>query len=318
MEILHTMCKKYPAILLIVLIFVSHFSFASRPCYVELSEKNTTSYSSLTVGTKVKVQISDTEHFEAKSFEGVYLGKLIDISGEETNHAFFDPTERYVHLIPVKDVAFENGIQSDKNTLIAETVPQRLGSCAAHALINCMHQMKLAGRMGNSKLAKDFGSVDGKINMAVNATMYYYGDDTHRDGIKQMTEEYGFYHKILPTYSIAKFKRALIKELSRAPVLIRFDVGKSMETTDYTVYDHSNKEKRPRRLWQPNDGERSDSQGGHMILISSAFTANNKTYLLVQDANWPSVRLWDAEVLNRLFKAGIRAWSVHDKNIPTN
>lgn len=301
--------------LLALLLLLSNLALSSE-CIVRvdniLSRSNQDSIG-LRVGDKVELQIEREVPIKNASF----LGQLIGLDGKPQDYAFLDHINSTVHIFPEQKVNFTDLYNNPKSVQeidpekLVKTQQQEGGTCAAFAIFNCQRQMLYSGHKGNGKNAKELSSESERIKTIVKAVDDYYIDGNFRDAIEEMAERLGYKVGEISRSSTQKFKEGILNNAHKHPILIRFDVQKKMGKTLHSTIDHGSGETLSTKIWQPTaSGE--PSGGGHMILITGAVKGpTGKTYLVVQDANWHTIRLWDADLLDRLNSASLRAWTVY-------
>lgn len=303
---------KFFAILIVLFFSINKSWSSSCIAMIDTAALKASTFG-LTIGDNVNLMLDDSYVTDAK-----FLGQIIDYDGTPEDFAFYDHTTSSVHIFPADNTLFSDSIGSDvvevdlvRPETVAKTERQVGGTCAAYAIYNCQRQMLYQGHEGNGRNTEELATEESRAEALRLSIHNYYDDGWHLDGIDQMTGRLGYHNVEIPNSNPQEFRRLVIEEAISHAVLIRFDVPPRMGRTFHSTFDHELGENLDRRIWIPR-GEGEEKKGGHMILISGAFRGPaGNTYLLVQDSNWHTIRLWDSRILTtRMFSAHLRAWSV--------
>ena len=254
-----------------------------------------------------------------KTSRAVCLGRCVSLDHRDVGAFFFDATAMRIHYFPAEAIeiisqADESVIPLTKLAPVIRSVNQEGGTCAAYAIYNGTRQLFAQGFLGNGMIANHMADEVSRGRYLVRVAMDYYGDDSHLGTESNIAKELGFEVSSLSVNSPIVLAELIRESSSRGwPMLIRFDVGKPMSETPYTVFDHANQVESTRRLWLPRPPH-GNSSGGHQIMVLKTFVdPTGQEWMLVVDSNWQAPRLWKIQELNSVSSANIRGWTLWQK-----
>lgn len=285
---------------------------ADSDCSVYLTERSASEKYPLKLGGEVQISLPE----QVGIVSAYFLGRNLRIDGTTKKFAFFVPSQNKIHVLRESELEIlqgEAGVEAGDLQPIVAGIKQEDGTCAAFSIFNCMRQMHHDGNAGNGKLAEWMKDEPGRMRLLTRALHDYYIDGTHSDGIEEVASLLGFVTYQLPGRNVQDLKDAVRKYSSSWPILLRFDVTPQMQETSYEFYDYKYEETYSKKLWLPNRSRFRKSGGGHMVMIRGSFSAGGQEYLIVNDPNWTTPRLWPMDELNHLSSARIRAWAVWEK-----
>lgn len=293
-------------------VFISFSSFASQICTGTLRGLASEDAYALKIGDVFEAE------FQGGASEAVhFLGASRLLDGQIGGFLFFNPHNLEIHHVPVTKMSIFDSdnkpVLLDKLEPVVRSINQQGGTCAAYGIFNCMHQLYASGHLGNGTIVNRMATEAERQRLSVRITMEYYGDNTHVGAESEVAKELGYVVSNLDSSSGNNLAKSIRRSSELGwPMLVRFDVGKKMSQTPYTITNHENDIVSSRRLWTPSDGR--GSAGGHQIVFLRTFTdLQGNEWIVVIDSNWQGPRLWSIQELAKVRSAGIRGWTVWQK-----
>ena len=307
---------------LLLLLLCLHASSAwATICEKFLIEANAVAASTkyrLAPGEAVKMQFGD----EPAQVAAVFLGRLVPLDGVAKEFAFYEPGRQLVHLILIEKTNIQRptgeGISADDTAPLVRSINQEGGTCAAYSMFNCMRQMQLLGQDGNDVLKTELESEQGRSGLLVRiVNQLYIEKQNSSDVLTGLTTKYGYKSYEIPwNGKKSDLKDAIIKYLNSGwPILLKFDVPKTMSTTDYTIIDHAKEKELSKNLWVPK-GIMPGKGQSHMVTVLGIFETDGKQMLLISDPNFQAPRLWDIDELKKANSASIQAYVIWAEKKP--
>lgn len=248
---------------------------------------------SVGVGSRVLLQWEG----DARVHAGLFLGDLLASNGRSEQRMVLD-LERKSALVLDRSEVLAPRARYQK---IVRPYDQVDGTCTGYAMDHMLEQIARNRLAGNGALQAQFSSEKGRTQFLVRAINDYYISTVHRTSIHGILKTYGTEFGLKCV--LRKFEdpaRAMAhvaeKVLAGVPVLVSFDIGPNMYTSDLALFAFSGGKAQPLdgRLWLPRKiGERNS--GGHSVVAVAAFEALGKKRLLMLDSDWAEPRIWDLE-----------------------
>lgn len=270
------------------------------------------------IGSRMKIKIDN-----GNTAEGVFLGRFIETKSFKTsNFAFYDYEAGKVYLIEESKMKIRFGdeeIPNKKIQPIIESNDQEGESCAAYAITYFLKQLKLNGFVGTGKLGEKLKTSAGAEDlMAIAMNDYYMSKGANFEGVfKKLADDYGLNCHELKYKDPAGFVKAIKSAITKgSPVIIEFNIGPYMITTDHQWVDLNEKFGKDRRLWIPRAvGEKNT--GGHAVVAREFFTSpSGREKLLIGDSDWGKrAVIWDIEnyILDRKNSSKMQAHVCFEK-----
>lgn len=258
-----------------------------------------------------EIEFSSLENSVQKN-KGIFLGLLRRIDGTYDDLAVFVPTEQRIVLIPsswvdIRTADLNFGVNLANLFPVPRSVNQQGGTCAAYAIFNAFRQLRYRDIKGNGMIEQHFATEESRHRFLTQVHYDYYSDSNWKDAVANTTRETGIAFYDISTNSVSGFQTELRKYLAQGlPVLVRFDVAKTMAQTPYTLFEYSKNAATDRLLWLPADSSGS-SNGGHQVVALGTFVHGVNEYVIILDSNWQAPRIWDMREFEKLYSAGIRA-----------
>jgi hypothetical protein len=227
---------------------------------------------------------------------GMFLGVLDQVDGKPEKWMLLDLEHSRLFLVDTQMVNAPRG----RYQQILHLYDQVDGTCTAYAMKHYFEQLNLNGLKGNRVMKETFSSEKGRTQFLARTLNDYYISTLHRTSIRGIMATYGRDFGL--QCEMKHFKDAISAEryvlantIAGNPVLIAFDVGPNMVSSDISIVDFS----KPRtaadpRLWIPRKiGERAS--GGHSVVAVASFAAAGKNRFLMLDSDWATPRIWNAD-----------------------
>ena len=264
---------------------------------ISVTEKVETGVFPVGVGSHVILKTED------KKLNGnaIFVGNSIYPDGSNSYQIYLNIKSKKVFYIAPEQFT---RLPSNRHQKILDSYEQAGGTCSAYAIHNFLQQTSLSRFQGTGELDKLISTEEGRTFLLADAINEYYLTLSHQYSLKGIMNKYGkkfgFTCKKLQTDSFEKVSDFILSQVQFGlPVMISFNIGPKMVNGPFKLEAYEQKGvKFDERLWIPRRvGERNN--GGHSIVALAAFTAFNKTYLVMLDSDWSEPRLWDMnEFLN--------------------
>ena len=297
------------SIFLFFSIFIGELNcFANPQCAIVISKAAEGLHYDLMLGRELEYSLPENPIQKNK---GIFLGLLRRLDGSFDDIAIFDPTLQRIALVPspwitVTKAEFNSAVNLTHLFPVPRSVNQQGGTCAAFAIFNAFRQLAYRNIKGNGMIEQYFATEESRLRFQTRVHYDYYSDNTWTDAVSNITKEAGIAYYDIPTNSVEGFQAKLREYLGYGlPVLVRFDVAKTMSETPYTLFEYSKNATTDRRLWLPTKS--GESLGGHMVIALGTFVDNHKEYVIILDSNWQAARIWEMKEFENLYTANIRA-----------
>ena len=273
------------------------------------------------------IPVGTTAYLEHPSLgtriETQLLGRLLSQDGSDEIFVFLEIGNQTVHYVNAKKTQFfssqNSRVPAERIKLWVQNEAQEGGTCAAYSLYHCLRQIQFFKNA--PKTLKDrFLSESSRIRVLVDSVnkVYLEKGSNLSSAIQKVALNQGLDVYSIPRTTGAAFKKSVFEELRKGwPVLLRFNVAKSMTPQELKFLDHSGDETTSmnQKLWVPFSGYFFQrGPGGHAVVLMSTFEAGGKTYILVSDPNWKFLRIWPSEYLERLESADLWGWTLWFKS----
>lgn len=250
------------------------------------------------------VTLEDQHDKSAAPQSAFFLGRVVDDRAVPTGIAIYEYSVGSgvggtIRVLRNEDVR----IARVKKTQISQVIGTRVQegeTCGVYSIANGFRQICLRGYKGDGNMPRLLSAQDGMDRLLEWVLL------NRRVSTSVIFASYGYEIYRIPFWNTQKSISDFIKYLGDGwPILVSYGTSRTMAEPGIQIQNEITNEDGDERLWLPKSWWQWPD-GRHSVLALATFEVDGKTKVLISDPNWPELRVWDIEYLNKMRGASIQ------------